>query len=71
MKDELGLEILDAGASKVFAVADHQVAHIYLNDPSLEKSVRDVLEKTSGVENVLGQSGKNRGAALTIRARAI
>ena len=31
VKDELGLEILDAGASKVFAVADHQVAHIYLN----------------------------------------
>ena len=47
VKDELGLEILDAGASKVFAVADHQVAHIYLNDASLEKSVRDVLEKTS------------------------
>ncbi len=32
VKDELGLEILDAGASKVFAVADHQVAHIYVND---------------------------------------
>jgi predicted AlkP superfamily pyrophosphatase or phosphodiesterase len=58
VKDELGLEILDAGASKVFAVADHQVAHIYLNDASLEKSVRDVLEKTSGVEKVLGKAEK-------------
>ena len=58
VKDELGLEILDAGASKVFAVADHQVAHIYLNDASLEKSVRDVLEKTSGVEKILGQAEK-------------
>jgi len=58
VKDELGLEILDAGASKVFAVADHQVAHIYLNDVSLEKSVRDVLEKTSGVETVLGRAEK-------------
>jgi predicted AlkP superfamily pyrophosphatase or phosphodiesterase len=58
VKDELGLEILDAGASKVFAVADHQVAHIYLNDSSLEKSVRDVLEKTSGVEKVLGHAEK-------------
>jgi len=45
VKDELGLEILDAGASKVFAVADHQIAHIYLNDSSLESKVRDVLEK--------------------------
>ena len=60
VKDELGLEILDAGASKVFAVADHQVAHIYLNDRSLEKSVREVLEKTPGVENVLGRRGKSR-----------
>jgi predicted AlkP superfamily pyrophosphatase or phosphodiesterase len=58
VKDELGLEILDAGASKVFAVADHQVAHIYLNDPSLEKSVRVVLEKTSSVEKILGRAEK-------------
>jgi len=58
VKDELGAEILDAGASKVFAVADHQVAHIYLNDRSLEKEVRDLLEKTDGVEKVLGASEK-------------
>ena len=58
LKDELGREILDAGASKVFAVADHQVAHIYLNDRSLEKSVREVLEKIPGVEKVLGNAEK-------------
>jgi len=58
VKDELGREILDAGASKVFAVADHQVAHIYLNDLSLEKSVRELLEKTAGVGHVLGQAEK-------------
>jgi len=52
------LEILDAGASRVFAVADHQVAHIYLNDRSLENSVRAVLEKIPGVETVLGQPEK-------------
>jgi predicted AlkP superfamily pyrophosphatase or phosphodiesterase len=54
VKEELGLELLDAGASKVFAVADHQVAHIYLNDRSLEKSVREVLEKIPDVDQVLG-----------------
>ncbi|MGA9776917.1 MAG: alkaline phosphatase family protein [Limisphaerales bacterium] len=58
VKDELGLEILDAGASRVFAVADHQVAHIYLNDASLEKSVREVLGKTPGVGEILGQAEK-------------
>ncbi len=45
IKDEIGLEILDCGASKVFAVAGHQVAHIYLNEPALEKSVRKLLEE--------------------------
>src|SRR5450755_4756497 len=58
VKDELGLEIFDAGASKVFAVADHQVAHIYLNDASLEKSARELLEKTPGVEKILGKMEK-------------
>ena len=52
IKDELGLEQLDCGASRVFAVVDHQVAHIYLNDTSLEKAVRELLAKTEGVEEV-------------------
>ncbi len=60
IKDELGAEILDAGASKVFAVADHQIAHIYLNDRSLESKVRDVLEKQVEVDvTVLGAKEKS------------
>jgi len=53
-REELGLELLDCGASRVFAVADHQVAHIYLNDPSLANEVRALVEKQAGVEKVLG-----------------
>jgi predicted AlkP superfamily pyrophosphatase or phosphodiesterase len=68
VKEELGREILDAGASKVFAVADHQVAHIYLNDKTLENSVREVLEKISGVEKVFGRTEKT--AAGLDHARA-
>lgn len=44
IREELGLELLDAGASDVFAVADHQVAHIYLKDPAKENKVRALLE---------------------------
>jgi len=58
VKNELGLEVLDAGASRVFAVADHQVAHIYLNDCSLEKPVRKILEETPGVDKILGEAEK-------------
>ncbi|CAN5447392.1 alkaline phosphatase family protein [soil metagenome] len=52
IKDELGLEMIDCGASKAFAVADHQVAHIYLQDPSLLEQVRSVLESQPGIEVV-------------------
>jgi predicted AlkP superfamily pyrophosphatase or phosphodiesterase len=58
IKDELGLELLDCGASKVFAVADHQVAHIYLNDLSLETKARDLLQKQDGIAQVLGPAEK-------------
>jgi predicted AlkP superfamily pyrophosphatase or phosphodiesterase len=58
VKEELGLELLDYGASRVFAVADHQVAHVYLNDPALKKEVRGVLEETFGVEKVLDKKDK-------------
>jgi predicted AlkP superfamily pyrophosphatase or phosphodiesterase len=56
VKEELGLELLDCGASKVFAVADHQVAHIYLNDLTLEESVRRLLEEFA--ETILGKAEK-------------
>ena len=49
IKDELGLEMLDPGASAAFAVADHQVAHIYLKDRSIEKTVATTLDKVWGV----------------------
>ena len=39
IKDELGLEQLDCGASQAFAVADHQVAHVYINDPSIKCAI--------------------------------
>jgi predicted AlkP superfamily pyrophosphatase or phosphodiesterase len=68
IKEELGLEILDAGASRVFAVADHQVAHIYLPDPSLETAVRRLLEKTAGVEAVLTGAEKVKAGIDHIRA---
>ena len=52
---ERGLELLDPGASKAFAVADHQIAHVYVNDPSVEMRVRALVEKIPGIELVLNK----------------
>ena len=58
VKPELGREMLDAGASEAFAVADHQVAHVYVRRPGLVPEVKRLLEALPGVENVLGEEGK-------------
>ena len=57
---ERGLELLDAGASRAFAVADHQIAHIYINDPSAAAKVRSIVEKVGGVELILDKSEQAR-----------
>jgi predicted AlkP superfamily pyrophosphatase or phosphodiesterase len=58
VREELGRELLDAGESTAFAVADHQVAHVYVNDPSKLDEVRRLVESTPGVERVLDEAGK-------------
>ena len=58
VRDEMGHEMLDPGASVAFAVADHQVAHVYVNDRSRVNDVRAILERVRGVELVLGASEK-------------
>jgi len=58
VREELGRELLDAGASAAFAVADHQVAHVYVNDPGRREEVRRLLTGTPGVELVLDERGK-------------
>jgi predicted AlkP superfamily pyrophosphatase or phosphodiesterase len=56
--EEHGREILDPGASAAFAVADHQIAHVYVNDRGRLAEVRALLEKLDGVERVLDEAGK-------------
>ena len=57
-REELGLEVLDPGASAAFAVADHQVAHVYVNDRRRMPDVRDILAGTAGVDLVLDEAGQ-------------
>ncbi|WP_110689993.1 alkaline phosphatase family protein [Salinicola endophyticus] len=53
-------EQLDPGASRAFAVADHQVAHVYVRDPQDLPQVRALLEGLEGVDAVWGDSEKRR-----------
>ncbi len=64
IKEELGRELIDYGASKVIAVADHQLAHVYLNDKSIESDVTELLNGLNGVGEVLSsESLADKGLA--------
>ncbi|HWB09293.1 MAG TPA: alkaline phosphatase family protein [Pirellulales bacterium] len=52
-REPLGWETLDCGASRAFAVADHQVAHVYVRDPRDLHQVGELLRRTQGIEQVL------------------
>jgi predicted AlkP superfamily pyrophosphatase or phosphodiesterase len=63
VREEMGREVLDAGASEAFAVADHQLAHVYVRLPDRIPAVAELLRGLDGVESVLDQEGK-RAAGL-------
>ncbi len=58
-----GKEQLDPWTSRAFAVADHQVAHVYLGDqqdPALRRRVTDLLRGVPGVDEVLDREAQAR-----------
>lgn len=58
VRQTLSWELLDAGASRAFAVADHQAAHVYISDPRDVSAVQKLLEATPGVARVYDEEGK-------------
>ena len=58
LKVDLGREYLDPGSSRAFAVADHQVCHVYVRDARDLPAVQSLFAATPGVELVLDREGK-------------
>lgn len=68
VREEDGLELLDPGASEAFAVADHQVAHVYLRNGVSLQAVEDLCRACPGVEQVI--CGEQRADAGLDHRRA-
>ena len=64
VRRELGLDVFDAGASAAFAVADHQIAHVYVNDKRRLEDVRQLLAALPGVDAVLDEPALRAGHLL-------
>jgi predicted AlkP superfamily pyrophosphatase or phosphodiesterase len=58
VRDEDGGELLDPPQSRAFALADHQVAHVYIADKGDIARVRALLERVDGVAEVWGETEK-------------
>lgn len=58
IRTEVEREILDAGASRAFAVVDHQLAHVYVRDRPDVEAVHEILATTPGIARVLDEAGK-------------
>ena len=58
VRRERDQEQLDFAASDAFAVADHQIAHVYVRRPPLVPAVSALLSSLPGVEMVLDTDGK-------------
>ena len=53
-----GMEYLDPWTSRAFAVADHQLAHVYVRDPADVPGVAKLLGDAAGIAEVLDADGK-------------
>jgi predicted AlkP superfamily pyrophosphatase or phosphodiesterase len=58
---QAGMEYLDPWTSRAFAVADHQIAHVYVRDPGDIPATREALAGLPGIDLTL--EGDERAAA--------
>ena len=58
-REPLGWETLDCGASRAFAVADHQVAHVYIRRAVDVPRVAELLRRFDGLERVLDRTAQS------------
>ena len=54
-----GMEYLDPWTSRAFAVADHQIAHVYVRDPADLAKTAEIVAGLDGVAELLGGDGKS------------
>ncbi|MFD5426485.1 alkaline phosphatase family protein [Streptomyces sp. NPDC127084] len=55
-----GMEYLDPMESRAFAVADHQIAHVYVRRPEDLAVTKAALDGLPGIERVLDDNGKKQ-----------
>ncbi|NIJ45532.1 putative AlkP superfamily pyrophosphatase or phosphodiesterase [Wenyingzhuangia heitensis] len=60
IREENGLELLDAGESAAFAVSDHQIAHVYVKDKSKIDFLKKLLADCPEIDLVLDSKDQKK-----------
>lgn len=55
-----GREYLDIEMSRAFAMVDHQIAHVFVQNKEDEKEVAELLQKTDGIQLVLNKDQQKK-----------
>lgn len=66
VREELGTDKLDPGGSEAFAVADHQIAHVYVKRPERVDEVRRLLTSLPGIEKTAEMHHERAGEIVAI-----
>lgn len=76
IREENGLELLDMGASDAFAMADHQIAHLYIKNSKDIETIKALLKNCAEIDLVLDKKEQeqyhlnhNRSGELVIVAK--
>ena len=55
-----GMKYADIHTSRAFAMVDHEMAHVYVNNPADIPQTRDILQALDGIDQVMDQQDKDR-----------
>ena len=58
VRNEMDRDVFDPGASRAFAVADHQLAHVYIKNKNDIKKVKEILINIDGIDTILDYEDK-------------
>jgi predicted AlkP superfamily pyrophosphatase or phosphodiesterase len=68
LREELGREMLVPDECRAFALADHQIAHVYVQQDQDTNRVRRLIEAVDGVQEVLGREQIEAAGLLHARS---
>ncbi len=61
VREENHGETLDCGASRAFALSDHQVAHVFIRDKKRDlEDIKNLLQKVPGIEKVMDANAQDK-----------